>query len=976
MTTDRDLFTDLVRSWGERDALELSRRSTGWYDEFVEYLAWQSTATDLRSAMTSSGDLDTGELLRAVAERSLLALERGRPAEYALFDHLGKAVGAQLRHWVPVPGAVARADDATEWDVAGVLKAKALQKAAGAAMRDAEQCFAAGRFSACLESAAAVLDTLESIPDEGRQWLLTHEVVELRLYAIFRQAEAFHLLERFDRAAASYATLLADTSNAAAERTGWISERAFRLKGLSGLSVVARRRGQSELAVELAREVSRLSRSWNGGSDPASLNNLGLALLAAGRPHLALPQFRLARELRGPDCATAHEVFGHADCLRLMCDPQTAHRLYSSELEGGLRDSDWLPIALFADRVIRGDLQADDSHIATLRQCQSLLPDALAGTVGLRLSLALAAALVSAGRPSEAIDQARSAITRGDEVEPHSPVVLRLRVLLARALTGAPDGLDASRRELERVLGAVRELLGETPLDDRRSEIVGEWVDAYGAMVSVLLAAPDSAAPDSAAPDSAAPDAATTASAFALHEQAKSPAFATEVAWSGARSAQGHEAMLRAVVVDLQDRGTTLEGIDARTLAQLDRVRTELRAVQEGRRRSTGARLPGEPVDSDELADLLRAACPRPTAAVSLFTDATTTTAFVIRTDIDGVRVHRSPVGRAKWGALAVELRRAYNGSPDQGYPPVLRNKPWRRDLPAWTQVESELFGILDDLDDVEHIVLAPHGPTHALPLHALRTRDGDFLATRFTCSYTPSLTVLSALLSQDEVTVRQRPSSVYIAGVGGRDDRNPQRFEGDEDMFAAGLWRYAADTGPAGATRAAVLEGISSDADVVHLSCHGVFTPGRPGRSGLLFSDGRERPPTREDELTPVRRRRHLVSVQDLRGQTLSTRLVTLRACSSGLQQARNAGDEFEGLTRALLTCGARTTLAALWNVDQRSSRELLAHFYSVWSTAGVGAGPADALAAAQRQMIESGDPVLAHPYHWAPFALAGDWR
>jgi tetratricopeptide (TPR) repeat protein len=962
MTTDPDLFADLVRSWDERDALELSRRSTGWYDEFVEYLAWQSTAADLRSAMKSSGDLDTGELARTIAERTLLALERGRPAEYALFDHLVKAVGAQLRDWVPVPGAVARADDTTELDVASVLKAKAQQMAAQAAMRDAEQCFAAGRLSACLESAAAVLDTLGAIPEEGRQWLLTHELVELRLYAIFRQAEAFHLLERFDRAAASYATLVADTSSAAAERTGWISEREFRLKGLSGLSAVARRRGQSELAVELAREASRLSRSWNGANDPATLNNLGMALLAAGRPHLALPQFRLARELRGPDCASAHEIFGQADCLRLMRDPQTAHRLYRSELERGLRDSDWLPVALFADRVIRGDLQTDDSYIATLQQSQSALPDALAGTVGLRLSLALATALVSAGRPSEAIDQARSAITRGDEVEPQSPVVLRLRVLLARALTSAPDGLDESRRELERVLGAVWELLDETSLDDRRSEIVGEWVDAYGAVVSILLTAPDSAVPD----------AATTASAFALHEQAKSPAFATEVAWSDVRSAQGREAMLRAVIVDLQDRGTTLEGIDARRLAQLDRVRAELRAVQEDRRRSTGGRLPGEPVDCDELADLLRAACPRPTAAVSLFTDATTTTAFVIRTDIQVVRVHRSPVGRAEWAALAVELRRAYNGSPEQGYPPVLRNKPWRRDLPAWTRVEDELWGIFDDLDGVEHIVFAPHGPTHALPLHALRTRDGDFLATRFTFSYTPSLTVLSALLSRNDVPVRQRPASAYVAGVAGRNDCNPQLFEGDEDVFAAGSWRCAADTGPAGATRAVVLEGIGSGADVVHLSCHGVFTPGRPGRSGLLFSDGRERPPTREDELSPVRRRRHLVSVQDLRGQTLSSRLVTLRACSSGLQQARNAGDEFEGLTRALLTCGARATLAALWNVDQRSSRELLAHFYSAWSTAG----PADALAAAQRQMIESGDPVLAHPYHWAPFALAGDWR
>ncbi len=107
------------------------------------------------------------------------------------------------------------------------------------------------------------------------------------------------------------------------------------------------------------------------------------------------------------------------------------------------------------------------------------------------------------------------------------------------------------------------------------------------------------------------------------------------------------------------------------------------------------------------------------------------------------------------------------------------------------------------------------------------------------------------------------------------------------------------------------VLNGIGA-ADVVHLACHGVFSPGFAARTGLMFSNGAVRPPRTDRDLSPAARKKFLLSVPDLLNREVSARLVTLRACSSGMQRMRNAGDEFESFTRTFLQCGSSAVLAA----------------------------------------------------------------
>ena len=76
-------------------------------------------------------------------------------------------------------------------------------------------------------------------------------------------------------------------------------------------------------------------------------------------------------------------------------------------------------------------------------------------------------------------------------------------------------------------------------------------------------------------------------------------------------------------------------------------------------------------------------------------------------------------------------------------------------------------------------------------------------------------------------------------------------------------------------------------------------------------------------------------------------------------------------GLSRAFLFAGAKTVLASLWKVTDRSTSELMVRFYTSFLKQ-----PAkdEALRDAQLQAIRSAN--YAHPYYWAAFQLYGDWK
>jgi len=99
-----------------------------------------------------------------------------------------------------------------------------------------------------------------------------------------------------------------------------------------------------------------------------------------------------------------------------------------------------------------------------------------------------------------------------------------------------------------------------------------------------------------------------------------------------------------------------------------------------------------------------------------------------------------------------------------------------------------------------------------------------------------------------------------------------------------------------------------------------------------------------------------------------LRAEVVALSACRSGGGEQR-PGEGIIGLTRALQVAGARGVVASQWSVADASTPLLMLAFHRALRA---GRTKDQAL---RRAMVQTARR-WPHPFHWAPFFLAGDPR
>jgi CHAT domain-containing protein len=141
---------------------------------------------------------------------------------------------------------------------------------------------------------------------------------------------------------------------------------------------------------------------------------------------------------------------------------------------------------------------------------------------------------------------------------------------------------------------------------------------------------------------------------------------------------------------------------------------------------------------------------------------------------------------------------------------------------------------------------------------------------------------------------------------------------------------------------------------NLVHIASHAEFGSD-PSRTFVLAFDGRL---TMDDLERDIKYGKYRESALEL---------LTLSACETA------AGDDRAalGLAGIALKSGARSALATLWSVNDRSAGNLVLSFYRALQNENL--SKAHALQAAQREMLQ--DPVFGHPSYWAPFLLIGNW-
>jgi CHAT domain-containing protein len=249
---------------------------------------------------------------------------------------------------------------------------------------------------------------------------------------------------------------------------------------------------------------------------------------------------------------------------------------------------------------------------------------------------------------------------------------------------------------------------------------------------------------------------------------------------------------------------------------------------------------------------------------------------------------------------------------------------------------------------------IVAHAELHYVPFAALIGPSGSsaYLIQRYRLTYAPSASVWLRLhrthtssASSGVLALAPHPAALpgSAAEVGAI-----QRVFGSRAKVLVG----------AKATKRALRESAGEQA-IIHFASYGVLNKDNP-----LFSFVDMMPSGDEDGRLEV----HEVFGLPLRGQ-----LVVLSACQTALGSGTLAdvppGDEWVGLVQAFLSAGASDVIATLWPVQDRTTADFMARFYSK-----LAAGEASATALAEAQRAALRNPETAHPFFWAGFTLSGD--
>jgi CHAT domain-containing protein len=316
-----------------------------------------------------------------------------------------------------------------------------------------------------------------------------------------------------------------------------------------------------------------------------------------------------------------------------------------------------------------------------------------------------------------------------------------------------------------------------------------------------------------------------------------------------------------------------------------------------------------------------------------------------------------------------------------------------------------------DQLTEVSHLILAPDGKLNLLPFEALIDAQGHYEIERYLVSYLSSGRDLLRLAAHRT----SRSPAVIVADP----DYGPLPLHPAPGTVAfpplPGARAEAADLGRYFSTAPVTDKQATKEAlaaligpAILHVATHGFYArdpgttraPGSRGPSAPPPTASAARgprgmhveidggmsslspPPSSSDPAEGLDRSglamaganqgaQGIVTAREIAGfDWWGTQLVVLSACETGVG-AVPSGDGVYGMRRALVLAGAESQVVSLWNVSDSSARVLMRDYYGELSR---GTGRAEALRQAKLHLLHQ--PRYAHPYYWAAFIPAGDWR
>ncbi|MDP4206818.1 MAG: CHAT domain-containing protein, partial [Bacteroidota bacterium] len=151
----------------------------------------------------------------------------------------------------------------------------------------------------------------------------------------------------------------------------------------------------------------------------------------------------------------------------------------------------------------------------------------------------------------------------------------------------------------------------------------------------------------------------------------------------------------------------------------------------------------------------------------------------------------------------------------------------------------------------------------------------------------------------------------------------------------------------------------IAPDYDILHLAMHTMVNDSMPMFSKLIFTASKNQ--DKDD---------NILSTQEIYNMKFNARLAVLSACNTGSGKLQK-GEGVMSMARGFLFAGCPGIVMTLWEVDDKSSADLMGNFYEFIKK---GKSKDEALRMAKLKHLEESDALMAHPYFWQSYVIIGD--
>jgi CHAT domain-containing protein/tetratricopeptide (TPR) repeat protein len=274
-----------------------------------------------------------------------------------------------------------------------------------------------------------------------------------------------------------------------------------------------------------------------------------------------------------------------------------------------------------------------------------------------------------------------------------------------------------------------------------------------------------------------------------------------------------------------------------------------------------------------------------------------------------------------------------------------------------------------------ENLVLILDGVLHYVPFETLLMDKDRLMIENFRIAYAPSITIWANLKEKS----KQQNSKQFIAfgdpvlpsdSTEGKVVRSPfrdlsrLRYTREEIEGIASLYPQPFLKTYLGkdATESKFKINEISDYKIIHFATHAMIDEEMPRRSVVILS------PDAKEGTDGV------LQMHEIWNLNLNAQLVVLSACQTGLGKLVS-GEGMISLMRAFFYAGAKNVVVSLWNVDDKSTADLMKNFYVHMKS---GHSQSESLRQAKLDMIRtaksgSGYAAYKDPYYWAPFVLVG---